>query len=220
MARRVPAMPAASGSSAIARRAGRGRRGSAWETARGNLAASLFLPVEPIPPSPRRSASSPAWRSTRRFAASRRSCRRIAMDGLDRRRPPGDAASPEMAERCAARRRQARRHPARGASRSPTAGWRWSSASASTSSRRRGPALSGRRRSPASASSATRSGCLRGAVRCLGRHRADLGRGQGLSPNPRSVADRAAGVGEEVGHPHRRRGICVAGSRPSTMRAG
>ena len=90
--------------------AGRGRRGRTWQTPAGNLAASLAA-ADPTCGSRRRDA-----RLRRRAGASMRSTPivpTVAQRSADGARPEASARA-QMAERSAARRRQGRRHPARG----------------------------------------------------------------------------------------------------------
>ena len=91
---------------------GRGRRGRAWATPTGNLAATLLL-VETYELQPCRHAG-----FCRRAGARRRARRRRAGPAHQRLDPTAAAASgkpvrAEMAERRSGRRRQTRRHPAR-----------------------------------------------------------------------------------------------------------
>ena len=134
-ARAAPAqaIPASSGSSSKRQESGRGRRGRAWVTPHGNLAATLLLVDR----------GELKLAATLGFVAGWR-CRdaldAVVPDGSVGIAPMAAAAGreplrAEMAERCAGRRRQARRHPARNRRCSPAAARRWRSASASMSSR-------------------------------------------------------------------------------------
>ncbi len=73
---------AACGSSTGDQTAGRGRRGRAWVSRQGNLAASLLLSASTPPALPPRSASPPRSRSRRRARGMRGARRKIALTAV------------------------------------------------------------------------------------------------------------------------------------------
>ena len=112
---------------ARAQTAGHGRRGRPWATPSGNLAASLLLPSE-------------QRRRARRHPGLRRRHRACAMPiatGLLRGAWRRKRAAAQMAERCAVRRREGRRHSPAGEHPRPGGRPASSSASESTLPRRR-----------------------------------------------------------------------------------
>ena len=173
-----PAIRAACGSRAGEQTAGAGRRGRAWTTGRGNLAASLAA---------RRSG---AGRRCRRPLLRRR---RVALTrrwstspGRRHRRAP----RAEMAERPAARPAQGRRHPGRGreAADGRLRGGR--SASASTASRHPdvAGALSGQRSSSPAACRSRRRRCFAALATRMAAEIARLGLRRRLRRDPRGLA--------------------------------